>query len=181
MYYFYKIPTKYQLHTFCLYFYKIPTKYQTLFYLSVTKRQATETYYHYFIPVHKIQVKDTLCTVVHTLDYWDFTRKITLLVKKLGTMCIWIHIFSFQNYIICSYIYDMEYWKTPKHHITYENTDGSWSSLSLAQDLTFMKSLNSGSKIQGSTHHYMKRSKMYLVKINISKKKQIYRQSKYIY
>ena len=40
----------------------------------------------------------------------------------------------------------MEYWKTPKHHITYENTDGSWSSLSLAQDLTFMKGLNSGSK-----------------------------------
>ena len=49
-------------------------------------------------------------------------------------------------------------------------------SLSLAQDLTLMKGLDSGSKIHGSTHHYMKRSKIYLVssniaKINMSKKK----------
>ena len=115
------------------------------------------------------------CTHTRLLRFY---KKNYVTCKKIGYyVYLNPHFFiSELHYLFIHLWYEVLHWKTPKHHITYENTDGSWSSLSLAQDLTFMKSLNSWSKIQGSTHHYMKRSKIYLVssniaKINMSKKK----------
>ena len=94
------------------------------------------------------------CTHTRLLRFY---KKNHVTCKKIGYyVYLNPHFFiSELHYLFIHLWYEVLHWKTPKHHITYENTDGSWSSLSWAQDLTFMKSLNSGPKFQGSAHHYM--------------------------